>query len=136
MTHTLHAHLTKAGVRKLLHELSGITALSYPEIAKRSSVHFTSIYHILREQPGDNKKQVRPSTVRKIAESLGFQARIDTHRNEITLRQSGGPPNAHQRDPLDKLAREIAEWLRAIGKTHLTPVEKKKVREMLRILLK
>src|SRR5260221_247468 len=133
---TLKAPLTKAGIRKLLQELSGITALSYPEIAKRSSVHFTSIYHILREEPGDNKKLVRPSTVRKIAESLGFQATIDTRRNEITLRQTGGVKRTRERDPLENVAREIAEWLRSIGKDKLTSVEKKKVREMLRILLK
>jgi F420-dependent methylenetetrahydromethanopterin dehydrogenase len=75
-----------------------------------------------------------------LAESLGFQATIDTQRNEITLRQVGNgtklkPAREASRDPLEAFARDIVEWLRGIGKERLTSLEKKKVREMLRILL-
>jgi len=139
--HTIKAPLTKAGVRQILEELAGITALSYPEIAKCSGVHFTTIYNILREEPGGSKKLVRPSTVRKIAESLGFNIKINKTGNEIILRQVGDTIKSklHRpavRDPLESFARDIVEWLRSIGKTKLTSEEKKKVRDMLRILLK
>jgi len=139
--HTIKAPLTKAGVRQILLELGGITALSYPEIAKRSGVHFTTIYNILREEPGDTKKLVRPSTVRKIGESLGFRATIYKGGNEIILRQVGDAIKSKlhrpaERDPLESFARDIVEWLRSMGKTKLTSVEKKKAREMLRILLR
>jgi len=82
MTQTLHAPLTKAGIRNAPAGPESVSLL-YP--SRNSKTKRRTLYqHIshLREQPGDSKKLVRPSTVRKIAESLGFQAAIDTRRND------------------------------------------------------
>ncbi len=137
---TYQAPATKSGFRKLLQELSAATALSFPEISKRSGVHFTSIYNILREAPGDNGKHVRPSTVRKIAESLGYRAQFSSSGNQIVLKQAGPAQSKRgqkkmQHDALEAFGQDLADLLRSLGYKDLDRGQKTRIKEMVRLML-
>ena len=131
MKKSFTVQLTKASFRELLKQLSEHTTLSYPEIAKRSGVHFTTIYNVLRASPGDSKKRVHLSTVRKIAESLGF--RISVSGNRVVLRPGKTPKNAN---PLRNFSRELNGVIHSLGYTQLSHRDRYRIKEMLRLLLK
>ncbi len=129
------AQLTKSGFRKLLKQLSEHTALSYPEIAKRSGVHFTTIYNGLRPTPADDRKQVRVSTVRKLADGLGFQ--ITLRGNYVNLHPERAQRKVSPaRDSLESFGKEIADLLRSLGYKQVSRKERYRIRELIRLMLK
>ena len=138
MKKTLQSTLTKAGLRYLLQELQAETTLSYTEISRRTGVHFTTIYGILRESAGDNRKKVHISTVRKLADNLGYKLDYFPRTNRVTL-TPGKKRILHQtkrsQDPLDKFGLEIAQYIRGLGKADITVAERRKVKGIIKVLL-
>jgi len=139
MKHTLQSTLTKAGLRGLLQDLHSETTLSYTEIANRTGVHFTTIYGILRESAGDTRKKVQLSTVRKLADNLGYKLEYIHRTNRVVLTPGKTKRIAHQtkrsQDPLDKFGMEISQYIRSIGKEAITTVERRKIKEIIKVLL-
>ncbi len=85
-----HAPATNAGLRIVLQKISADTALSFPELSKCCGIELTVLESVLRESIENDDKPISLSTIRKIADGLGYQMSINMGK-EITLQKYPQP---------------------------------------------
>ncbi len=130
MKNNLSIPFTSAGIRQLVKDLSAESAISIPELSKRSGVHFTTLYGILR-----NSRVVRMSTIRKLAESVGY--RVTVRGNHLMLSPGKSAKQTFSgTDHLESFGKEIADLLRRLGYSELSRKDRYRIKEIVKLLLK
>ena len=126
--------ITKAGFRAILMQISQILGLSYPEISQKTGVHFTTIYNILRESKGDEKKNVHVGTIKRVAAGLGFDASIQSSGEVIFTRITG--KRSGKENSLEQFSHELVQLIKSMRIEELSPQDKRKIKDVVRVLLR
>jgi DNA-binding Xre family transcriptional regulator len=117
------------GVQNLLRRLMDEFGLAEYELATRSGVRPATIYGILAT--GENR-QVRRSTLRRIAESLG--CKVSFTEKTITVTQLEHHPR--ERNRLTRLAEEVANIIMASGKEDIQKDEAERLKDVVKVMMR
>jgi predicted transcriptional regulator len=117
------------GVQQLLKRIMNDFGLAEYELATRSGVRPATVYGILAT---DGKRDVRRSTLRRIAESLG--CKVSFTEKTITVTQLEQHPR--QRNRLTNLAEEVANIILASGKEEILKEEAEKIKDVVKAMIR
>ena len=121
-----------SGVQRLIQKLAAAEGISLYDLAERSGLHPTTLYAILKKEPGPHRRPVRRETIRALAEGCRYNVTFDPVQKRITLEPSG---EQAPRNDVEELLEGMRRILARSAKRKISAEEMKRILDVLKVLV-